>query len=88
VLASLGIIVLLIAKVQEGSCLGIGFQNHIATFASIATIRTAAGDVFLAPEAYTPIPPIPGFDEDFCLIDEFDCLNSPDFFVGIAGFLK
>src|SRR4029077_9528307 len=52
VYTALGVVVALVAKVEERAERGIGLEKHRAAVAPVAAIGSAAGHVGLAPEAH------------------------------------
>jgi hypothetical protein len=66
---------LLIAKIKKSRELGVGLQDYIPAFAPVAAVGAAAGNILFSPKADAAVSSVSPFDEDFCLIDEFDGSN-------------
>jgi len=77
VLASLGVIMLAVTKIEEGGELAVGFQNHVPALAPVAAVGTSAGNILLTAKTDTTFSSIAGLDEDFHFIDELDRSDSP-----------
>jgi len=77
VLASLGVIMLAVTKIEEGGELAVGFQNHVPAITPVAAVGTPAGNILLTAKADATFSPIAGLDEDFYFIDKLDRSDSP-----------
>ena len=53
-----------------------GFPVDVAALAAIATGRSAARNIFLAPEGNAAVPAVAGFNTDFGLVDEHSQLSA------------
>ena len=72
VLSSFPGIMLLVAKIEKGRKLPIGPQDYVPAFSPVAAVGASAGNKLFAAKADAAVSSISPFDEDFCLIDEFD----------------
>ena len=70
VLAPLGAEVPTAGEPVEGVEVGIDVEDHVPSFAPVATGRPAEGDIFLAPESDAAVAAVPGFDLDDGLVNE------------------
>jgi len=84
VLASFGVIMLEVTKIEEGGELAVGFQNHVPALTPVAAVGTPAGNKLFTAKADTTFSSITGLDEDFHFIDELDRSDSPSS-GGLAG---
>ncbi|HIP87965.1 MAG TPA: hypothetical protein EYH27_05970, partial [Anaerolineales bacterium] len=50
--------------------MGIDVEDHVPSFAPVATGRPAEGDIFLAPESDAAVAAVPGFDLDDGLVNK------------------
>src|SRR5262249_10288383 len=69
-LATLGRVVPLIVKVEEGSDGGIRLEDDASPVASVSTVGAAAGNELLSAEADAARTPVTALDEDVDLVDE------------------
>ena len=69
-LAALGLVLGVIAEMDEGVVALGGDHDDVAATASVAAGGTAAGDKLFAPEGHAAVTAVAGFDLDFCFIDE------------------
>jgi hypothetical protein len=72
VLASFGVILLLVAKVKKSGNLIGGPYNHVPAFSTVTTVGSAPGNVFFTAKTEAAVSSISSFDENFCFIDKFD----------------
>ena len=59
-LASFGVILLLVAKINERRELGVALEDHISALSPIASIRPSPGDKLLTAKTKAAVSPIPG----------------------------
>ncbi len=78
VLASFGVVMLLVAKIEERGDLAIGLQDHVSAFSPVAAVGSSTGDIFFTAKAKATVSSVSSFDEDFRFINKFDRSNSPD----------
>ena len=64
------------AEVHEGVVALAGFHVDVAAFAAIATGRSAARNIFLAPEGNAAVPAAASFNPDFSFVDEHSQLSA------------
>ena len=74
VFAVLGLVVLLIAVIDQRVEVVDAFDVDIAALAAVAAERSAELDVFFAAECDAAVPAVTGADVDFGLVEEFHCI--------------
>jgi hypothetical protein len=84
VLSSFGVVFLVVAKIEEGGELAVGFQDYIPAVSPVASVGATAGNKLFTAKTDTTVPSVPGLDEDFHFIDELDRSDSPSSF-GLSG---
>jgi hypothetical protein len=72
VLTSLGVVMLLVTKIEKRGELAVGLQDHVPALSSVAAVGPTPGNVFFTPKAEAAVSSVSRFDEDFCFIDKFD----------------
>jgi hypothetical protein len=72
VLTSLGVVMLLVTKIEKRGKLAVSPQGYVPALSSVAAVGPAPGNVFFTPKAEAAVSSVSGFDEDFRFIDEFD----------------
>src|SRR5581483_11121209 len=70
VTAALGLVFWVEAEVHQRVVALAGFHDHVATFAAVASGRTAAGDKLLPSEGETAIAAVPRLDPNFRFVDK------------------
>lgn len=75
-LASLGMVVLLVVKINQGRELSIGPEDHVPALSSVAPIGSTTGNVFLTAKADAAVSSISRFYVYFGLIDKLDGSDS------------
>ena len=53
----------------------VGLQDYIPAFSPVAAVGASAGNKLFTAKADAAVSSVSTFDEDFCLIDEFDGWN-------------
>ena len=77
-LASFGVVKLLVAKIEQGCDLAIRLKDHVSALSPVATVGSSTGYKFFTAKANAPVTSVSGFDEDFRFINKFDRSNSSD----------
>ncbi len=75
VFTTLGNELALMPEIDQRVDAAVGFQQHAAAVAAVTAVRSAHGNVFLAPETDTAIAAVTGTHIDFRLIYEFHTAN-------------
>ena len=70
VLAALGLVLGVVAEVDQGVVALGADHDDVAAAAAVAAGGTAAGHELLAPEGHAAVAAVAGFDANFCFIDE------------------
>jgi hypothetical protein len=76
VLASFGVVLLAVPKIEEGGELPVGLQNHVPAFSPVAAVGTSAGNVLFMAKTDAAVSSIAALDEDFGFIDELNRSDS------------
>ncbi len=76
VLTSFGVIMLAVAKIEEGGELAVGLQNYVPAFSPVAAVGTSAGNILFTAKTDAAVSSIAGLDEDFGFIDELNRSDS------------
>lgn len=78
VLATFGVVMLLVAKIEKRGDLAISLEDHVSAFSPVAAVGSSTGDMFFTAKAKATVSSVSSFDEDFRFINKFDRSNSPD----------
>jgi hydrogenase-4 membrane subunit HyfE len=76
VLASFGVVLLAVPKIEEGGELPVGLQKHVPAFSPVAAVGTSAGNVLFMAKTDAAVSSIAALDEDFGFIDELNRSDS------------
>jgi hypothetical protein len=83
--AGRGLEVVPVAEVAESRLAGVDLEDHRAAATTVATVRSAPGNVRLAPEGRRAVPAIAGPDPDLHQVEEHRDLSSHGSADGLAG---
>jgi len=76
VLASFGVVLLAVTKIEESGELAVGLQEYVSAFSPVAAVGTTTGNVLFVAETDTAVSSVTGLDENFGFIDELDRSDS------------
>ncbi len=77
VLSSSGVVLLVVAKIEEGGELTVGLQDDIPALSPVAPVGASVGNILLTAKTDAAVPSVSSLDEDFYFIDELDRSDSP-----------